>query len=103
MKQEEFTGGRKPGPRHSSPLQLTNCLRAYYAPGSMGTQRQAQPRDPAGEERAVRHTSSHHDGGRDTQQRRYFGGSRREMELDVSRAGLWRAGRIWAHGAAGKW
>lgn len=43
MKKEEFTGGRRPGPSHSILVKLTNSLRAYYAPGSMDTQRQAHP------------------------------------------------------------
>lgn len=43
MKKEEFTGGRRPGPSHSILVKLTNSLRAYYAPGSIDTQRQAHP------------------------------------------------------------
>ena len=68
-------------------------------PGSTGTQ--AQPKDPAGEKRAGRHTGSIIRVGT-TQQRRHFRGLRTELELDVSGAGPWLAGRIWGHGAAGR-
>lgn len=62
-KQEGFVGGRKPGPRHSIPFKLTIGQRAHRASGSMGPQGQAQPGDRTGEERALRHTNSHDDGG----------------------------------------
>lgn len=43
VRQEGFTAGRRPGLRHSVSLTLATSLRAYYMPGSVGTQGQHRP------------------------------------------------------------
>ena len=93
MRQEELTGGQKPGAGRSRPPQLT-WVTAWGPAKCQAAQAHTDkhsPREAQGEQ---------HRGGRDAQRRRHFRGLRRQLELDVIWAGPRTAGRIWRPGAA---